>query len=312
MLKRSILFQLFLVSLVVICSLRFGSTSEFSWEIFEQFRLPRTILAFSVGGMLAVSGLMLQLLFFNPLCEPYTLGLASGGTLGVIIAQTFSLPLSYFGLSPWAVLGTAACGSLLLFLSRKFRATQGELLITGVMISFLGSSLVTLWMLVQDSAQIQNTLGYLFGDLSRAETTPAMILLVSGVISTVILFRFRKHLDALLLGEDLARSNGVDIDKMRAILLFVVTVLIAFSVSAAGMIGFVGLMVPYFVRKTVGSLHQKSLPLSFIWGGGLLLGADLISRTIVRPYEIPVGVVTSILGAPFFLWIYRHRSGRNM
>jgi ABC-type Fe3+-siderophore transport system permease subunit len=306
------LLQFLILILSVFLSLRFGATSEFNAEVFYQFRLPRTLLAFSIGGLLALSGLILQLLFFNPLCEPYTLGLASGGTLAVIVAQFFSLPLSIYGFSPWAVLGTAFFGSILLLLSKKPGVSQSELLITGVMLSFLGSSLVTLWMLLQDPTQIQNTLAYLFGDLSRAETIPALILLGVGVLSVIYLYGIRREMDALLLGEDLARSSGIDVRKVRRHLLILVTLLIAFSVSAAGMIGFVGLMVPFFVRRGVGALHRYSVPFSFLWGGGLLLVADFISRTIVRPYEIPVGVVTSLLGAPFFLWAYRRRHGKGI
>ena len=308
--NRSVRFlSIAIIALLVAASLRFGSTDGWSAEILRDFRLPRTVLAFAVGGALALSGLILQLLFFNPLCEPYTLGLASGGTLGMIVAQTllvpFAIPLSYHGLSPGAIFGTALFGVLLLFTARNARASPGELLLTGVMLSFLGSSLVTLWMLLQDPAQVQSTLSYLFGDLSRAETPSAVLLLILDVVVAIGLFGKRDSLDALLLGEDIARTSGVDVDRARAWLLGIVTLLVALAVSAAGMIGFVGLMVPFFVRRRIGALHGVAVPFCLLWGGGLLVGADLIARTIVRPYELPVGVVTSILGAPFFLWAYR-------
>lgn len=294
--------QIIILSFFIFLSLRFGSTSEMNKEIFYELRLPRTIMAFSVGGLLALSGLLLQLIFFNPLCEPYTLGLTSGGTLGVIIAQSLALPLTYFGFSPWAFLGTFVFGLVLLGVSKLKGVNQTGLLITGVMLSFLGGSLVTLWMLLQDPTQSQSTLSYLFGDLSRSELEPSLLNLAIGLGAVFLLIKKSATLDSLLLGEDHAKTIGIPVNRVKMFLLIGVVLLVGLAVSSVGIIGFIGIMVPFFVRKYLGTLHRTSVFYSFIWGGGLLLISDLLSRTLIKPYEIPVGVVTSILGAPFFIY----------
>ena len=270
------------------------------WEL----RGARALLAIAVGGALAVSGALLQVLFSNPLCEPYTLGISSGAALGAVLAGSLG--------AHWVIEGVAlgSLGGALLFvlplgvLASRREVSGQSLLLAGVMLGFFGSSLVALVMALHASSGVAQALVWLLGDLSRATTIGSLISSALMILATGWVLRRHAELDTLLLGERPARAVGVEVDGLRREVLAVSSILVAVGVATSGMIGFVGLMVPHLVRRQAGSLHRNVLPLCVLWGAVTVLVSDLLGRLLFAPREIPVGVITALVGAPlYFLWL---------
>lgn len=294
-----------LVSFAV--SLYFGASGDLEWAMIRELRLPRALLAFAVGAGLSVAGLILQALFANPLCEPYTLGISSGATLGAVVSASLGISLTFAGIAPPAFAGALVFAVILYAIARRSHSSQTVILLSGVMLGFVGSSLVALWMALADPAGIQGALIWLLGDLSRARIEGAWLTLIGVAIFSLLLWRDHRALDALLLGEDEATAMGVDVRRLRSRMILLSSLLIGLCVSTSGMIGFVGLLVPHLVRKWRGSLHLYALPLSAALGGIVLMLSDTFARVIARPYELPVGVVTALIGAPLFVWMMMKR-----
>jgi vitamin B12 transport system permease protein len=293
--------------LAFILALKTGSVSDAGFDLIAELRLPRALLASAVGMGLAVSGAVLQAIFANPLCEPYTMGISGGASIGAVLGGSLGAQWIIQGFTFSSFAGALLFTGVLYLISLRSRATQLSLLLAGVMLQFIGSSLVTLWMALADSNGIQAALVWLLGDLSRARIRGSVVaVFISSLLVTVIWFS-REGLDTLLLGEDQAMSVGISVPKLRRKMMILVSLLIGLCVSSAGMVGFVGLVVPHFSRKWVGSLHGKLIPLCAIWGAGLLTAADALSRAVAAPYELPVGVVMALAGAPVFLWVMLKR-----
>lgn len=305
-------------------ALRVGSVSDTSeelfWVIVRELRLPRALLASALGAGLALSGAVLQALFANPLCEPYILGISSGAALGSVLGIGLGLPLAVAGFTGSAFLGAASFVGALLFLSRRLGGTAHGghaldggtgLLLVGVMLGFLGSSLVALWMALADPSGVHAAMGWLLGDLSRARLSGAVFsaALVLGFV--FVLLAHARALDTLLLGEETAQALGTSVHKMRRRLVWLVSLLVAVCVSAGGMIGFVGLVIPHLARMAVGATHRRMLPVCAIWGAAALTASDILARVIVAPAELPVGVVTALAGAPLFFWVFARESRRS-
>ncbi len=288
-------------------ALYLGAVDDAGWELILQLRLPRLLLASAVGAGLAVAGTALQALFANPLCEPYTLGISSGSALGAVIGITLGIQSSAFGLSVPAFLGAMAFSAFLSVIAMRPGVGNLTLLLAGVMLGFLGSSLVALWMATADPNGVQAAIFWLLGDLSRARHEGAAISLGAVLLLTIFLWSRWRSLDALLMGEEGAMSLGISVASVRRQLLFSSSILVGLCVSGAGMIGCVGLVVPHFARRWIGSLHRRLIPIAAIWGAVTLTAADAISRYALRPYELPVGVVTALAGAPLFLWAMLQR-----
>lgn len=293
-----------------VLALGLGATSGASREIIIELRLPRVILATSVGMGLSVSGAILQVLFSNPLCEPYILGVSSLASLGAVAGGLFGFPLVLSGLSLPAFAGALACAAALHLLALRRESGGFTLLLAGVMLGLFGNSLVAVAFALGDPNGIQGALFWLLGDLSRARLGAALAsLAVTGALCAWAWSRWR-GLDALLMGEETATSLGVAVPRARREMITLCALVVAVCVSGAGMIGFVGLVAPHFCRRSVGSLHRSLLPLCAIWGATALVAADCVARVAARPYELPVGVVTALAGAPLFLWILLKRGGR--
>lgn len=276
--------------------------------ILRELRFPRLILGISVGGALALSGAVMQTVLANPLADPYTLGIASGAALGAAIGTTVGVKFSFFGLNAGAVIGA---GLILTILFRILKASNREpdsMILIGVMLSLTCASLLAIWMALADPMGVQSINFWLLGDLSRVGLAPALALFgVTAVISSYF-FYFSKKLDAFLFGEELVESFGVSVQQTQKISIVLVSVLIGFCVSAVGMIGFVGLVVPHFVRKLIGtSRHAHLLPLSVIWGAVILTLSDVLAKSVGEPHELPVGAVTAVIGAPVFIYIFLKR-----
>jgi iron complex transport system permease protein len=288
-------------------ALKLGSVSDASLELVMDLRLPRALLGTAVGLGLAVAGATLQALFANPLCEPYTLGISSGSTLGAVVGSALGFSWAFAGLTGTAFIGAVVFTVALYAIGRAARTSAVGFLLTGVMLGLLGSSLVALVTALADPNGIQSALFWLLGDLSRARTDGALITLGATLALSVVLWLHWRDLDALLIGEQGAEALGIEVGKLRRKLVVITSLLIAFCVSASGIIGFVGLIIPHLARRSAGALHLRMLPVCAIWGAAALTLADVLARMIARPYEFPVGVVTALVGIPLFLAVMLKR-----
>jgi iron complex transport system permease protein len=288
-------------------ALRFGVVEGASWELIRELRLPRIILATAVGLGLAITGAALQAVFSNPLCEPYTLGISSGAALGTVLGITLGEQLDFYGFTLSAFVGAFLFVFILDVISKRPSSTTVTVLLTGVMLSFLGSSLVSLWMAMAEPGGMQSAVFWLMGGLSRANSFGSVLVLALTVTVSFLVWIESRGLDALLMGEDQALSVGVDVPRVRRRIIFYTSIIIGICVSSSGQIGFIGLMIPHFVRRFSGSLHQNLIPLCGIWGAIILILGDLGARILGGGYELPVGVLTALIGAPLFIFILSKR-----
>lgn len=282
--------------------------------ILSEIRIPRLILAFGVGAALSVSGSVMQTILNNPLAEPYTLGVASGAALGAAIFQSLGWNLGLYGLNVGAVFGAIIVLFLLLKLITKNNLRMDSVALLGVMVSFFCSSFLAIWMAIADPVGVQRVTFWLLGDLSRVGMGPAAIVLILSTVFFLYYKTFSSKLDAFLFGESMVEGFGVSLNDTRKISVILVSILVGFCVSAAGMIGFVGLMIPHFVRKKMKtSIHGKILPYLFFWGGGSLVICDSIAHSILFPVELPVGAITALVGVPAFIYLFiRQRWGKGI
>ncbi|MBA7611793.1 Hemin transport system permease protein HmuU [subsurface metagenome] len=275
------------------------------YEIFVQVRLPRIILAAIVGAALACSGVVFQALLRNPLADPYILGISSGAGLGVTIAVISGLNWTLWGRSPIAVFAFAgALGTVWLVwfvgrLTGKFHVTG--LLLAGVVINAFFSAVIMFLTSIAKAEQVHATIFWLMGNMTEEDFL--VLWIGAGCVGggIVALFYISPQLNALSFGEDDARSMGVNTARTRTIAFGVAAAITAIAVSLSGLIGFVGLVIPHGVRLVFGPDHRQLLPLSSIVGAIFLVVADTVARIIVAPAQLPVGVVTAIVGGPFFL-----------
>ncbi len=274
-------------------------------EIFVKVRLPRIILACLVGAALACSGVVFQALLRNPLADPYILGISSGAGLGAIIAVISGLNWTLWGRSPIAVFAFAgALGTIWLvwFIGRltgKFHVTG--LLLAGVVVNAFFSAVIMFLTSIARAEQVHATIFWLMGNMTEEDFLVLWIgagCVVGGILA---LFYISPQLNALSFGADDARSMGVNTARTRMIAFGIAAAVTAIAVSLSGLIGFVGLIVPHGVRLVFGPDHRQLLPLSGIVGAIFLVVADTLSRIIIAPAQLPVGVVTAIVGGPFFL-----------
>jgi iron complex transport system permease protein len=302
--KRGDLLGLILLIAVFAASLAWGGAAEWDPEIIRTLRLPRTLLALGVGGALSLSGLLLQTAFANPLCEPFTLGVSSGAALGAILGSLL-MPQSLQGGVALCALGGALGFALSLsLLSTRRTLGRTGLLLAGVMLSFLGSSLVSVVMALSDPNGIYGAIIWLLGDLSRA-TWASVALVGFGLALGAGATRFMgRDLDALLLGDESARGQGVDVRKLRNRALLIASFLAGVAVSSAGMIGFVGLMVPHYCRARFGALHRGLVGRVILWGAVALVFADILARKVADPLELPVGPIAAFIGIPLFFFAF--------
>lgn len=281
-------------------------------KIFWAERLPKTALSMLAGAGLALAGLTMQTLFRNPLATPYTLGIASGAAFGATLSIQFSATLvalgvpAYFLGAPqvvWGALFGAGFATFLAFALSSRAKTPERVLLAGVAIGFLFSSLILCQQYLANPTKAFAAIRWTTGgiDLCEPRYLTATALVVG--VATAFLFRFSRELDALTLGDERAKSLGIDVDRLRVALFFLSSAIVAVVVAFCGPIGFVGLTVPHIARLTVGPTHRFLIPTTF-FGGALFLGVCFTaSRIVVFPGTLPVGIVTSLLGGPFFLWL---------
>ena len=275
------------------------------YTILFNIRLPRIILGFAVGGALSLAGVILQGMFRNPLVEPYTLGISGGAALGVAlnivfgIAKNFgviSMPLSGF-------LGASVVIVLLYSLNvRKRILKMHELLLCGVMISFICSSFIMLIMAISKTENLHGIVFWIMGSLEEPNLSLVWVAVLTSVLGLIASYFFCFDLNALLLGEEETIHLGINVERTKRLLFIIASLLTGVSVSIAGIIGFVGLLVPHLVRMFIGNDYRILLIASFLLGGGFLILCDTLARTVIAPLELPVGVITGILGGSLFIY----------
>jgi iron complex transport system permease protein len=283
-------------------------------QIVWSIRTPRVLLAAVVGGCLAVSGVVLQVLVRNPLADPYVLGVSSGASFGAILAVTAAPSV----LVTLGVTGSAFAGAVVTLVvvfvlaQQSGQLADARLILAGVAVSYLAMAGTTLVQLRADQAQVKGILFYLMGSVAGATWhdlgLPASVM----VAATAWLGVQGRQLNALALGDDDAAALGIDVHRLRIGLLLVSSLLTATSVAVAGGIGFVGLMVPHAVRLVMGADHRRLLPVSAVTGSVFLVLVDLAARTVDRPNEYPVTVFTAAIGAPFFLYLLRTNAREHL
>ena len=276
-------------------------------------RLPRLAVGFLVGGTLAAVGVGLQALLRNPLADPYVLGISSGAALGAAVAMLLGVGTAIGGLS--ALSFAAFLGGLLaIFLVYRIAIESGHLpmptlLLAGVIITAICSALVMFITSVLDPARAYTMISWLMGTLS-APDGPAMALLVCVTVGGgLALFHQARALNVLTLGEETARSLGVEVERVKRAMFILSALMTGAVVSVSGLIGFVGMVVPHAVRMVLGADHRIVMPAAALVGGLFLMAADTVARTVLAPAEVPVGVVTALVGGPFFVYLLVARRG---
>ncbi|MGV8843270.1 MAG: FecCD family ABC transporter permease [Pseudomonas sp.] len=277
--------------------------------ILGQIRLPRTLLGLAVGAVLAVCGVAMQGLFRNPLADPGLVGVSSGAALGAAIALVVGagqLPEAYapYLLSACAFAGGLGVTSLVYRLGRRDGQTSvTTMLLAGIALTALAGAAIGLFTYLADDRTLRTLLFWNLGSLNGASYARLWPLLLVSVAVALWLPRRARALNALLLGESEARHLGFDVARLKRELVFCTALGVGAAVAAAGLIGFIGLVVPHLIRLLVGPDHRVLLPASALAGASLLLLADLLARLALAPAELPIGIVTALLGAPFFLYL---------
>jgi iron complex transport system permease protein len=288
--------------------LKGSGTPEFS--ILFDIRIPRILLGFAVGGSLSLAGVILQGMFRNPLVEPYTLGISGGAALGVALCIVLGLHRTFpdFAMPVFGFIGAFAVALPISLINiRKGMVKTEGLLLTGVMISYISSSIVTLILAISQTEDLQGIIFWIMGSLEEPSLALIFIILFLSVICLVLSYLLSVDLNALVLGEEEAIHLGVNVERAKKMLFLIASVLTGVSVSIAGIIGFVGLVVPHFVRMFAGYDHRVLLVTSFLTGAGFLIFCDTLARTIISPVELPVGVITGILGGSLFVYALSRR-----
>ena len=278
--------------------------------IILDIRLPRVILAGLVGAALAIAGATYQGLFRNPLADPYLIGVAQGASLGAVIG--FLLPaawnLSGLGIIPvFAFIGAVLSTVVVYLLSRVGKTLPvTTLILAGVALSALLGSIVS-YLIINSGDRIHGIIFWIMGSFSMSRWQEVLIVLPYIAVGTAVIIIFARLLNVMQLDEEQAQQLGVNVEKFKLILLGAATLITAASVSFVGTIGFVGIIIPHAVRLIWGADHRFLLPLSILTGAIFMILTDLVSRTVLAPTEIPIGVITAICGAPFFLYLLRRR-----
>jgi len=302
------------IIVVAIASLLLGLSAGEQWinpfaahdtmeaTILWDLRLPRLLTAFAVGGLLALAGAWFQVLLGNPLAEPYVLGVAGSASAGAVTG------LMFMPESAWAMSAGAFAGAWVGIVAVMFFAHLGanRMLLAGVVLAAFWAAVLALLLALLPEQGLYRAFSWMMGDLSHSDL-PIPLLLVAWVVALVCGLLLSRSLDILLLGERHAEALGVHVRQLRQRLLLLASAVTAIAVTAAGTIGFVGLVIPHLMRLLLGSLHRSILPASAIGGGILLVLADSAARTIIAPAELPVGILTALIGVPVFLFLLMRR-----
>ena len=312
----SLLFLVIASSGAIGASIFIGPTpwEEVTTTIIQDLRLPRAILAFLVGASLGTAGVVFQGIFRNPLADPFVVGVSGGAGLGAVVAIVLGVQITLLGLgatSLFAFLGALAAAFLAYRISNiGGRVPVGSLLLSGFAIGSFTGAVVSI-LLIMNSRNWNEVIAWLMGNMNHADPWHRIwVVLPFFIISFGIALFKARHLNLLLFGEEEAQTLGVDSEGTKKVLLFAGSIAAAAAVATCGIIGFVGLIVPHIVRNLVGQDHRTLLPTTFLAGGLLLTTADIATRLLSPDTPLPIGAVTALCGAPFFLYLLRRKSIR--
>lgn len=290
-----------------------GTVSDRNHSVLWAIRFPRVVLGILVGVCLGCAGAAMQGVFGNPLAEPAVIGVSAGAALGAVGAIV--LGISAFG--TWTVTGFAFLGGLVTtltvyLLSRSNGRTEVvTLILTGVAVNALAGAGIGLLTFVADDTELRSISFWNLGSLGGANWDVIWALVPFALLGLLVLPRYARALDLLSLGERGARHLGVDTERVRLVVVVLTAMLVGAAVAAAGVVGFIGLVVPHLIRLVAGPRHALLLPASALLGAIVTVAADLAARTVALPAEVPLGVLTALLGAPFFLWLLRRTRSRQ-
>jgi iron complex transport system permease protein len=284
------------------------SIPETTGTILYQLRLPRTVLVALVGASLAGSGSAYQGLFRNPLADPYLIGVASGAGLGAVIAMAIHWP---DGVVPAMLVPGAAFLSGLVTIAIVYNLARvgrtvptTNLLLAGVAVSSLATA-VTSFLMMRSQGELHRATAWMLGGASLSGWTPVVAILPYVLLGLGLLILSGYQMNVLQMGDEQARQLGLPVDRVKGIIVIAASLIASAAVAFAGIIGFVGLVVPHVIRLLWGADYKRLIPLSVLGGAGFLLVADVLARIVLAPQEIPLGIITALFGAPFFLWILR-------
>jgi len=283
-------------------------------SIISAIRLPRTALVLLTGAALGGSGAADQGLFRNPLADPYLIGVASGAGLGAVLAMSLNWPYSFWGLM--AVPLAAFCAALATVFVVYSLARLGKtvpttnLILAGVAFGSFASAL-TSYLMLRSTGDLHRAIAWMLGGASQAGWSPVLAVLPFLAIGLGILVLSGHSLNLMQYGDDQAQQLGLHVTRARTVILVAASLTTAAAVSFSGIIGFIGLIVPHVMRLWFGADYRRLLPLSILSGAGALLLADVLARTLLAPQELPVGIITALAGAPFFLWVLRRTKNQG-
>lgn len=289
--------------------------SDVGHNILWDIRLPRVLLAFVVGASLSLAGVMIQSNVRNPLADPSLIGVSGGAALGaalmIVIADAIAVQAQYFIPLAAFVGGILATMAVLKLGRNDLPGGMALLILAGIAINVVAASLIGLLTYLATDSALRHITFWSLGSLASANYFWLGLCSIALLIACLWLPKQQRKLDAILLGQAEANTMGVDVKRLQLHSIILVALLAALSVSACGIIGFIGLVTPHIGRMLVGASHRYLLPLSFFLGGSLLVIADGLARTIIAPAELPIGIVTALLGAPVFIWLLM-REGRRL
>ncbi len=288
-----------------------GGSSLSSQEnlIIFSVRLPRIIFAGIIGASLALSGVVFQALLRNPLADPYVLGISGGSALGAIIGILIGAGSFYLGVPMLAFLGALTTVFLVFIVSGGSRGAllDNSLLLSGVVVNAFFSAAILFFLSIANSMELHSITFWLMGDLSRASIKEISVAAAFLLIVFVLLYRQTLKLNLIAQGEETALQLGVHVERTRQWILIITSLVTAVAVSFAGIIGFVGIMVPHMMRLVFGSDHRLLMPASVLFGASFLVVADTVARVALAPAELPVGVITALCGAPYFIFLLKRK-----
>ncbi len=276
--------------------------------ILFEIRLQRVIFAGIVGAALSTAGVVFQALLRNPLADPYILGVSGGGAVGAIIGILIGAGAVPFGIPALAFLGAILTVALVFMIgSREGGLDSNTLLLAGVIVNAFFSAVIMFFISTSSSAELHTITFWLMGDMGMADGGKNMLMIFPLVGGGLLVYRYARSLNLIVSGEETAMQLGVDVRRVKIILFVVASLITAAAVSFAGMIGFVGLVIPHMMRMVLGTDHRLLLPASLLFGASFMVIADTVARVIFAGMELPVGVITALCGAPYFVVLLRKR-----
>ena len=300
------------VTIVQLWGILTGDTEvkEMTKLIVLNIRLPRIIAAGLAGFSLSLGGLVFQAILRNPLADPFILGVSSGGAFGAVLGIMFGFSFN-LGIPLLSFAGAMLTIYLVLVMGqRKMGMESSTILLAGVIINAFFTAIIMFFISTAADDRLHTMLFWLYGDLSQSAYVQFTIIAPVVVMAFIILYGLSRHLNLITAGEETALQLGVDIKRTKMICFLVVSLVIGLVVSFSGLIGFVGLIVPHLGRMVLGSDHRLLMPVSALGGAVFLIAADTVARTIISPSELPVGVITAFIGAPFFIYLLKTRGSR--